>query len=208
MLNKKSLSTIIIIAVLGVFYASYLIIKNPQPFGKIAVLAFVIFGITVFINHNIFRKIVQISSLLVALLFCVLGTRSLLFNISNANIFETKTEVVFSELSFSESLKKAELENKLIFVDFYTVWCAPCIKFHKEVLDDKEAATNMNNTFINLKYNLYEGEGITLKDKYNVYYVPRFLILDTKGNIIEDIPTESPLTLERINEIAKKYINY
>lgn len=35
--------------------------------------------------------------------------------------------------SFEEALKKAQQENKQIFVDVYTSWCGPCKMMAKEV---------------------------------------------------------------------------
>ena len=203
---KKISKLTTVITVIGVLYSIYLIRQNPQPFGKLALLAFVIFGLTIFAKHKIVKRSIQGISIIVGLLLLVLGTRSLMFNITGEEFFESDTEVVFSKYSFSESLKKAETENKLLFVDFYTVWCGPCVTFHREVLNNEEVASYMNEAFINTKYNLYKGEGLKLKEIYEVYYVPRFLILDTKGNIVEDISTDSTLTSQRMVQISKKYI--
>ncbi|EDP69813.1 putative disulphide-isomerase [Flavobacteriales bacterium ALC-1] len=205
-INKFS-KFVIVITAIGIAYAVFLIIKNPQPFGKIALLAFTVLGLATFIKHKIVKGTFQVIALISGLLFSALGTRSLLFNHTNEKLLDSKTEVVFSELSFSESLKKAKAENKLVFVDFYTVWCAPCITFHKDVLNDKAVAEIMNQTFVNKKFDLYRGEGISLKERYNVYYVPRFLILDGEGNIVEDISTDTALTKERMIYISKKHNN-
>ncbi|RZN80624.1 MAG: thioredoxin family protein [Winogradskyella sp.] len=202
---KAILKYKIAIAVIGILYATYLIIQNPQPFGKLALIAFIVFGLSLLIKHKIVERVLLTVSIVAGLLFSVLGARSLMLNESVEDFFEADTEVVFSKLSFSESLKIAEVKDKLLFVDFYTIWCAPCVKFHKDVLNNEEVAYYMNDAFVNLKFNLYKGEGIQLKEKYNVYYVPRFLILDPKGNIIEDISTDSILTAERMIKISKKY---
>jgi len=195
----------LIITIIGVAYAVFLILQNPQPFGKIALLAFIVFGLVTLINRKVLKRSFQVLAIVAGLLFSILGTRSLLFNKSNESLFNSKTEVVFSELSFSETLEKAKTENKLVFMDFYTVWCGPCIEFHKDVLNDKEVARFMNKTFINKKFNLYKGEGINLKEKFNVYSVPRFIILDGKGNVIEDISANTVLTKERMISISKKH---
>jgi len=197
----------IVILIIGILYAIFLIVQNPQPFGKIALAIFLVFALTLHIKHSRAKRISQVIVLIAALLFSILGTKSLLFNKTNRTFFEQDTKVVFTKLSFSESLQQAKTENKLMFLDFYTVWCAPCIKFHKEVLDDVEVASYMNKAFINAKYNLYEGEGISLKETYKVSYVPRFLIVDTNGTIVEDISTDSELTADRMIDISKKYIN-
>ena len=34
--------------------------------------------------------------------------------------------VNFEQLTFDEALSKAKAENKLVFMDCYTTWCAPC----------------------------------------------------------------------------------
>lgn len=197
---------VIVVTIIGVVYAMVLIFQNPQPFGKIALLAFVVFGMTLLIRQRTLRTVLLSITFICGLLFSVLGTRSLFSNVTNEEFLESATKVNFSKLQFSESLEKAGAENKLVFIDFYTAWCPPCIKFHKEVLDNDSVAYYMNKAFVNTKFNLYKGEGIKLKDTYNVYYVPRFLIVDTNGNIIEDISTDSTLTTQRIIQISKKYI--
>lgn len=199
---------VIAITIIGGVYATFLVFKNPQPFGKIALLAFVVFGMALLIRQKTLRTVLLSIAFFGGLLFSVLGTRSLLFNMTNEELLESATKVNFSKSLFSESLKKAEVENKLVFIDFYTTWCPPCITYHMDVLNDKNVAFYMNKAFVNTKFNLYKGEGIKLKDTYDVYYVPRFLIVDTKGNIIEDISTDSTLTAERMLQISKKYTKY
>ena len=202
---KKLHKLEIIISLLGCIYASILILKNPQPFGEIALFASIVFFLFSFIKKAIIRKSLQGLALAAVLLFSILGTRSLMFNISNEELLESPTKVQFFKSTFKASLEKAKSENKFVFIDFYTVWCGPCIEFHKNVLSNNEVAKYMNNTFVNTKYNLYKGEGIKLREIYNVNYVPRFLIIDTEGNIVEDISTDSIVTAQRMIKITKNY---
>ena len=117
---------------------------------------------------------------------------------------------LFAEYEIVNDLEVAEAYakkvDKPLFIDFYTVWCGPCIQFHKEVLTDKSVANKMNKAFINLKYNIYEGEGNALREKYEVSYVPRFVIINDLGEIIEDINTDSILNKERMIKISNNYL--
>ena len=41
---------------------------------------------------------------------------------------------------FQEVLDMAKAQNKVIFMDCYTVWCGPCKRLAASVFPDKEAA--------------------------------------------------------------------
>lgn len=48
--------------------------------------------------------------------------------------------IEFNKSTFEEVLELAEKENKLIFMDCYTTWCAPCKVLTKEVFTQKKLA--------------------------------------------------------------------
>ncbi|WP_347925678.1 thioredoxin family protein [Pontimicrobium sp. SW4] len=200
----KNRFIIILIALLT--YAIFLIFKNPQPYGKLAMLPITLLVIFGFIKKRILRNILMSIALIAISLIFIVGTRSLLSNTTNQELFNQETPVKFSKLTFEEALLFSKETNKPLFIDFYTVWCGPCIQFHKEVLTDKSVASKMNKAFINLKYNIYEGEGNLLREKYGVSYVPRFVIINDLGEIIEDINTDSILTKERMIKISNNYL--
>lgn len=75
--------------------------------------------------------------------------------------------VAFRELSFSEALKVAKAENKLLFVDCFTTWCGPCRKLSNVVFKDSLVADYFNSHFVNLKMDMEKGEGIEIKKKYD-----------------------------------------
>lgn len=68
-------------------------------------------------------------------------------------------------LTWAEAVTKAKSENKLIFIDFYTQWCGPCMNMAQTVFSLPEVGYYYNNTFINLKIDAEDGEGITLAKK-------------------------------------------
>lgn len=82
------------------------------------------------------------------------------------------------ESNWEQAKKKAILENKLIFIDFFTEWCGPCLAMAEDVFPQLEVGNLYNANFINLKIDAEKGEGVTLKEKYNVQSYPTFIFVD------------------------------
>lgn len=80
--------------------------------------------------------------------------------------------------TWAEAVAKAKSENKLIFIDFYTQWCGPCMNMAQHVFSLPTVGYYYNNTFINLKIDAEEGEGITLAKKYGVRSYPTYAFID------------------------------
>jgi len=89
----------------------------------------------------------------------------------------------FRELSFSEALKAAKEENKLLFVDCYTTWCGPCKMLSNVVFKDSAFAAYFNSRFVNLKMDMEKGEGIDLKKRYEVRAFPTLLFINAEGEV-------------------------
>lgn len=103
-----------------------------------------------------------------------------------------KMSIQFTEGTWKEILALAAKENKPIFVDCYTVWCGPCKQMAAQVFTDPMVAEYFNSTFINVKVDMEKGEGIDLKNHYEVRAFPTFLYLDPKGNVISRIVGSMP----------------
>lgn len=103
-----------------------------------------------------------------------------------------KRSIQFTEGTWKEILALAAKENKPIFVDCYTVWCGPCKQMAAEVFTDPIVAEYFNSTFINVKVDMEKGEGIDLKNHYEVRAFPTFLYLDPKGNVVSRIVGSMP----------------
>lgn len=86
--------------------------------------------------------------------------------------------ILFEKGSWQEIRQKAIAEKKLIFADFYTEWCGPCLAMAEEVFPSMEVGNLYNAHFVNVKIDAEKGEGKELRDKYRVVSYPTFLFID------------------------------
>ncbi|HMV10164.1 MAG TPA: thioredoxin family protein, partial [Cyclobacteriaceae bacterium] len=140
-------------------YSIFLWIQLPQPYGRIA-LVVVLVGFAFNLISNRKRALTLISLTVAGSVFVLTaGTMFMVENQSKRKLFDIETAVTFHKISFEEAKAKAKAENKVLFVDFYTAWCVPCLEFTRNVLTDKEVGEAMNKSFISLKYDAEKGDG-------------------------------------------------
>ncbi|WP_455497691.1 thioredoxin family protein [Coprobacter sp.] len=110
--------------------------------------------------------------------------------------------IIFRNLTFDQALKNAKSENKIIFIDCYTVWCGPCKHMANVVFKDQALAEYFNKNFINLKFDMEKGEGITLRKRFGVDVFPTFIFVNGDGEIIHRIVggSDAPEFLEKAKE--------
>ncbi len=106
----------------------------------------------------------------------------------------SKNGIQFTHGTWSEILQLAKKENKPIFVDCFTVWCGPCKMMSSTVFMEQAVADYFNSTFINAKIDMEKGEGIDIKNKYEVKAYPTFLYLDKDGKELNRIVGSMPGT--------------
>lgn len=87
--------------------------------------------------------------------------------------------------SFAGILKKAKAENKPIFIDFYTTWCAPCKWMERDVFELDQVGQLFNENFINVKVDAEKGEGPMLATQFGVVGFPMLVYLDSNGDMVE-----------------------
>lgn len=111
-------------------------------------------------------------NVLALVVICIFG----FFNVSAQGI-------EFQHISLEEALKKAKAEDKLVFIDFYTVWCAPCKAMSKNVFTLPEVGTIYNKEYINIKLDA-EKEGLAAAKKFGVNSYPTYIYLNANGNVV------------------------
>ncbi|MBC8884079.1 thioredoxin family protein [Flavobacterium piscinae] len=101
--------------------------------------------------------------------------------------FFAQNDLNFIDNNINSALEKSQIENKLIFIDFYTTWCAPCKRMDKEVFTDYTIQTFFNENFINLKINAETELGKKISPKYEVEAFPTFVFIDSEEKMIYKI---------------------
>lgn len=99
-------------------------------------------------------------------------------------ILLAQEHIQFQKLTFSEAKELAKKENKLIFLDGFTSWCAPCKWMEGNVFSQPEVAAYFNTRFINTKFDCEVGEGVEIAKNYQIKSFPTYLFLDEKGTLI------------------------
>lgn len=128
------------------------------------------------------KKYVPITVLLVVLIITV---ASFTFDNHKGSVSSTANGgIEFFEGNWQQVLDKAKKEDKLVFVDAYTVWCGSCKYMSNNVFTNAAVGAYFNNNFINYKFDMERGEGPTFAKKYTVTSYPSLIFLSPEGKSI------------------------
>lgn len=97
---------------------------------------------------------------------------------------QAQEAIQFKSVSFTEAKAEAKATGKLIFLDGYTSWCAPCKWMVENVFNRADVAQFYNTNFINTKFDCEVGEGVEIAKTYGIRSFPTYLFLDAEGNLL------------------------
>jgi thiol-disulfide isomerase/thioredoxin len=116
-----------------------------------------------------------------------------IFSIIASNIVAQNRSIEFNHGTFSEILAQAKKENKIVYIDCFTVWCGPCKWMAKNVFTNDTVAEFYNKNFINAKIDMEKGEGIELAKKYGINAYPTMLYLSSDGTQLHRVCGSAPV---------------
>ena len=88
----------------------------------------------------------------------------------------------------SDAIKKAQQENRIIFVDFSADWCESCHVIEKTVFNDPEVVKVINSRFVPLQIDVTESNETNEKllQKYGIFSLPTLVFADSSGKALEN----------------------
>lgn len=102
----------------------------------------------------------------------------------SAVLFAEDAGVKWFKGDLNKAMEAAGKDNKIIFIDFFTDWCAPCKTLDKMVWQDADAARQIKGMkVIPMKLDA-EKEGLEAAKKYSIRAYPTILFLDKSGKEI------------------------
>ena len=110
-----------------------------------------------------------------------------------------------SQGEFKAVLAESAKTGKLIFMDCYTSWCAPCKWMEKNVFVNDTVAAFYNARFVNYKMDMEKGEGPALNKRYGVKVYPTYLFLNGKGEVVHK--ATSRMEADKFMDEARKALD-
>ena len=90
----------------------------------------------------------------------------------------------FKPVPFSEALRMAKTQHKMLFVDCYTSWCGPCRYMTDSIFTRQDTGDYFNKRFISVKYDIEKDEAKEFNALYTVGSFPTFWIFSPQGEVI------------------------
>jgi thiol:disulfide interchange protein len=87
----------------------------------------------------------------------------------------------FIEDDWNLALKKAQAQNKLVFVDIYATWCEPCKMLKQYTFTDSSVGDFFNKNFINISIDGEKGIGPQLARQFSIEGYPTLIVADATG---------------------------
>lgn len=89
-----------------------------------------------------------------------------------------------NQATLEEIMADAVLQNKIVFLDFYTTWCGPCKWMDNNVLNQNAIVSKLNRNFVNYKVDAEDFEGVNTALKYRVAAYPTYIFVTPGGTVL------------------------
>ena len=96
--------------------------------------------------------------------------------------------VEFHDLTYEEAAARAEADEKIVFIDFFTTWCLPCKEMDRTTFQDPEVAVWLAEHAIALKVDAEENEtNEALAERFGVKSFPNYVYLTPEGELLDRV---------------------
>ena len=102
-------------------------------------------------------------------------------NISNE---PSPLELITIEQDYEDALAQSSKYDKLLFIDFYTSWCAPCKQLDTLVFRNDTISQKLGKDFVLLRYDAENDTTFHLSKKHHVNSYPTGLVLNSEGYVV------------------------
>jgi len=110
-----------------------------------------------------------------------------------------------SSKTLTKVLEEAQSDGKIVFLDMYTTWCAPCKIMDEEVYTDPDVEALLDDKMISYKVDAEKGNGPDLTVIYNVQVYPTLIFLDERGR--ELVRSDGALSTTGFLELAQRALD-
>ncbi|OHX66376.1 TlpA family protein disulfide reductase [Flammeovirga pacifica] len=124
---------------------------------------------------------------------------------------------VFENLS-GKKVDLKDFEGKLVYIDVWASWCGPCLREIPSLKEIEEEYKDKDIVFVSVSVDqskdawkgmvkkkelhgnqLHLANNFSFTEKFQISSIPRFILLDKKGNVIEDnAPRPSEASLKTL----------
>lgn len=163
-----------------------------------------------------------IATIAISILLLVTAGLSAQTSASLETEIKDLNDAQFSTESFNSILK--QYKGKVVYLDFWASWCGPCKKEMPYSQNLQESFKGQDVVFLYLSVdrngqswlNMIEKLQITgehyransnvhqqLNDQFNVRSIPRYVLIDKKGNVISDnaLRPSNPAVVDEIKKL-------
>ncbi len=99
---------------------------------------------------------------------------------SGVNADSQDREDAFFDITFEEAQAKARAERKLVMIDFFTTWCAPCRQMDVTTFRDPEVTAWLRAKTVPIRVDA--DQNAELKGRYKVNQYPTFVFTSPVGH--------------------------